>query len=176
MADSLNGVPTLAEWLKMSDHERATVQERWNPYGGQGGALVAEITSDFRAKYGHLPGLQVDGPGVYHGGSWVIGVRHPFVFDGRTLPGSHLGIVVHASLAGALPREFAEGTRQHSYVWAPPHYEQFVDRAADEIRAQLGGVDMSRTDMLSALVGMPFSRFVEGCRSSVREGRLEPFE
>ena len=45
-----------------------------------------------------------------------------------------------------------------------------------EIRAELGAADMSRDDMLSALVGMPFSQWVEACRSSVREGRIEPFE
>jgi hypothetical protein len=176
LTDSRDGVPTFAEWLKLSDHERAEVKERWNPYGGQGFGLVEEITSDFRAKYGHLPDLQITGPGVYHGGQWVIGLRVPFVFDRRALPSSHLGIMVHASFKGELPREFAEGTRQHEYVWAPPHYEAFVDRAADEIRAQLGSADLSRDDMLSALVGMPFSQFVEHCRSSVREGRLEPFE
>jgi hypothetical protein len=172
----MSPVPTLAEWLKLSDHERAEEKERWNPYGGEGFGLVEEITSDFRAKYGHLRGLHIEGPGVYHGGQWVIGLRVPFVFDRRALPAAHLGIMVHASFTGELPREFADGTRQHSYVWAPPHYEAFVDRAAGEIRAQLGIADMSRDDMLSALVGMPFSQFVELCRASVRDGRLEPFE
>jgi hypothetical protein len=176
LADSRDGVPTLAEWLKLSDHERAAVKERWNPYGGQGFVLVDEITSDFRARYGHLPGLHIEGPGVYHGGQWVIGLRVPFVFDRRAVPSSHLGIMVHVSQAGELPREFADGTRQHEYVWAPPHYEQFVDRAADEIRAQLGGGDMSRDELLSALVGMPFSKWVELNRSWVREGKIEPFE
>ena len=176
LADSPDGVPTLADWLKLSDHERGKVVERWNPYGGQGFALVEEITSDFRSKYGHLPRLQINRPGVYHGGQWVIALQHPFVFDRRTVPNWHLGIMVHASLVGDLPREFADGTRQHSYVWAPPHYEQFVDRAADEIRAQLGVADMSRGEMLSALVGMPFAKFVELCRASMREGRVEPFE
>lgn len=169
-------VPALAEWLTLSDHERAEIKERWNPYGGEGFGLVDAITSDFRAKYGHLPGLQIDGPGVYHGGQWVIGLRVPFVFDRRPIPSTHLGIMVHTSLTGELPREFADGTRRHEYVWAPPHYEAFVDRAADEIRAQLGVADMSRNDMLSALVGMPFSQWLALVRSSVREGRLEPFE
>ena len=169
-------MPTFAEWLKLSDDERAALQERWNPYGGEGFGLVEEITADFGANYGHLPNLHIEGPGVYHGGQWVIGLRVPFVFDRRSLPDSHLGVRVHASLTGELPREFADGTRLHSYVWAPPHYEAFVDRAAGEIRTQLGGAEMSRDDMLSALVGMPFSQFVELCRSSVRDGRLEPFE
>lgn len=150
--------------------------ERWNPYGGQGFALVEEVTADFRSKYGHLPRLQINGPGVYHGGQWVIALQHPFVFDRRTIPNVHLGIRVQPSFVGDVPREFADATRQHSYVWAPPHYEQFVDRAAGEIRAQLGNAGMSRTEMLSALAGMPFSEWVELCRAWVRAGTMEPFE
>ena len=176
LANSPDDVPTPAEWLELSDQQRAKVIERWNPYGGQGFALVEAVTADFRERYGHLPRLQINGPGVYHGGSWVISVQHPFVFDRRKLPTSHLGIMIHASLTGELPREFQDGLRQHAYVWAPPHYVQFVDRAAEEIRAQLGSGDMTRDDMLAAFVGMPFADFVELCRSSVREGRLKPFE
>ncbi|HSL71066.1 MAG TPA: hypothetical protein VK864_12545, partial [Longimicrobiales bacterium] len=158
------------------DRERATLLSGWNPYGGEGGQLLSEIADDFRAKYGHLAGLEVVGPGVYHGGYYVIAVRHPFVFDRGLLPGTHLGISVHASIRGALPPEFAEGTRQLSYVWASLHYEQFVDRCADQIRAQLGRPDMTREELLSALVGRPFREHVQHCRSMVREGRLEPFE
>jgi hypothetical protein len=168
-------VPTFVEWLALSDRERREIQSRWNTYGGEGEELVADIAADFRAKYGHIPGIEVDGPGVYHGGSWVIGVRHPFVFDRRTLPGEHLGIQVHTSLRD-LPAEFQDGTRKYSYVWAPPHYEQFVDRCAEQIRTELRRSDISRDEMLSALVGMPFTEFVERCRALVREGRLEPFE
>lgn len=169
-------LPTFAEWLALPDEQRRQIQSRWNTYRGEGKELVSEIAADFRAQYGHLAGLGVDGAGVYHGGDWVIGVRHPFVFDGRTLPGEHLGIHVHASITGALPPEFQDGTRKHSYVWAPPHYEQFVDRCEDQIRIQLGRPDISREEMLSALVGMPFREFVEHCRASVRRGSIEPFE
>ena len=169
-------LPTFAEWLALSDRERREIQSRWNTYGGEGIDLVSDVAADFRAKYGHIPGVEVDGPGVYHGGAWVIAVRHPFVFDRRTLPGEHLGIEVHTSLPPELPAEFQDGTRQHSYVWAPPHFEQFVDRCADQIRTQLRRSDISRDEMLSALVGMPFTEFVDNCRARVREGKMEPFE
>jgi hypothetical protein len=169
-------LPTFAEWLALSDGEQVEIQSRWNPYGGEGQELVSDIAADFRAKYGHIPGVEVDGPGVYHGGDWVIAVRHPFIFDRRTLPARHLGITVHTSLPPELPAEFREGTRKHSYVWAPPHYEQFVDRCAEQIRTELRRPDISRDEMLSALVGIPFAQFVELCRGGVREGRMEPFE
>src|SRR6478609_2212131 len=142
--------PSLAAWIALSDRERAQIQSGWNTYGGEGAELVARICSDFREKYGHLPGVEVFGPGIYHGGSWVIGVRHPFVFDRRLLPAYHLGIDVRTSAGSDLPPEFQEGIRKHSYVWAPPHYEQFVDRCSDEIRAKLGRSDMSRDEMLKA--------------------------
>jgi hypothetical protein len=153
--------PTFAEWLAMSDDERARAEQGWNPYAGEGFELVSEIGRDLGAKCADLAGLEIDGPGVYHGGYWVIAVRHPFVFDRRRLPAEHLGIAVHGMYSDALPPEFAEGTKIHDYVWAPPHYEQFVDRASDEIRLALGDPAMSREDVLAALVGMPFAEYVE---------------
>ena len=153
--------PTFAEWVAMSDDERRRVIDRWNPYGGEGLELLNQITEDFRAKYGHLRGIDITGPAVYHGGQWVIAVNTPFVFDRRTLPNVHLGIMMHYSYPAVLPPEFSDGTRTNEYVWAPEHYEQFVDRAADDIRRELGDPGMSREDMLAALVGMPFGKFVQ---------------
>jgi hypothetical protein len=169
-------MPTFAEWLSLSDAERANTASGWNAYGGEGREILIEVTEDFRAKYGNIPGVEITGFGVYHGGSWVITVTHPFVFDRRLLPPSHLGIGVHTSSGHDLPPEFQDGKRRYSYVWAPPHYEQFVDRCADEIRRQLGRPDMSRDEILAALVGMPFEQFREHCRQSVREGRIAAFE
>jgi hypothetical protein len=168
--------PSFAEWLALSDRERSDVQSHWNTYSGDGEELVLRIAADFREKYGHVRGVEVHGPGIYHGGSWVISVRHPFVFDRRMLPTQHLGIHVHSFYGPELPPEFQEGTREHTYVWAPPNYERFVDRCGEQMREQLGRPDMSRDEMLSALVGMPFGEFVEICRAWVREGRIAPFE
>src|SRR5690348_1818978 len=130
--------PTFQEWLALTESERARVQAAWNVYSGEGSEIVAKVTDDFRAKYGHLSGLTISGPGVYHGGSWVIAAMHPFVFDRRTIPESHLGISVHASIGPELPPEFEAATRQYRYVWAPPHYEAFVDGNAAQIRKKLG--------------------------------------
>ena len=155
----MSAVPTWLEWLALTDPERREIQSRWNAYGGEGHELVSAVAADFKAKYGDLPGVVVNGPGVYHGGDWVIGVTHPFVFDHRTVPDHHLGIQIRRSHSEPLPPEFRGGIRQHEYVWAPAHYEQFVDRAADEIRAMLGRPDMGREEMLSALTGIPFREF-----------------
>jgi len=90
--------PTFAEWTALSERERRDIQSRWNTYRGEGHDLVAAVTEDFRGRYGHLPQLRINGPGVYHGGDWVIGVVVPADFDRRQLPSEHLGITVHTSL------------------------------------------------------------------------------
>ena len=169
-------VPTFEEWKALPESHRARIQAGWNTYGGEGADIAAKAADDFRAKFGHLPGLSVAGPGIYHGGSWVIAASHPFVFDRRTISASHLGIEVHASIGPELPPEFEASTRKYDYVWAPPHYEAFVDNNANQIRETLRDPSMSRDEMLSALVGRPFDEFVRFCRESVSAGRIEPFE
>jgi hypothetical protein len=96
-------IPTFAEWLALSDAERRNEASRWNAYAGEGHEIVTEVTEDFRVKYGAIPGVDVTGLGIYHGGDWVIGVTHPFVFDRRLLPTSHLGIGVRTLIGGELP-------------------------------------------------------------------------
>ena len=171
-----SAIPTFDEWKSLSESDRAQIQAGWNSYGGEGAEIAAKAAEDFRAKFGHLPGLSVSGPGIYHGGSWVIAASHPFVFDRRTIPPSHLGIEVRASIGPELPREFEASTRKFSYVWAPPHFEAFVDNNAPQIRQALKNPRMSRDEMLSALVGRPFDEFVQSCREHVSAGRIEPFE
>lgn len=89
------GVPTFEQWRTLSDVERSRIQSTWNTYHGEGRPLVDAVTADFWQHYGHLPGLRLDGPGVYHGGAWVITVQRGAAFDGSALPVLHLGISVH---------------------------------------------------------------------------------
>jgi hypothetical protein len=64
--------PTFDEWQLLSEKERAEIASRWSGYTGGGEELVKEIVADFRAKYGSLPGVDVNPfPGIHHGGSWV---------------------------------------------------------------------------------------------------------
>jgi hypothetical protein len=86
------------QWLAFSDRERYDILSRWNCYGGQGRDIVEAATEHFRGRYGHLPGLHINNPGVYHGGYWVIHLVVPEQFDRSQLPSEYLGINVHTSL------------------------------------------------------------------------------
>ena len=153
--------PTFDQWLLLPEKERETIASRWSGYTGSGEELVTKIVSDFRAKYGSLPGVEVKAqPGIHHGGTWVIDVTHPFVFDRRTLPSSHLGVFVHRTMnPHQMPVEFRNGGA------TPARWEAFVDSHADDIRTQLQRPEMSRSEMLSALVGMDFDEYAKFHRS-----------
>ena len=142
-------VPTLTEWMELSDDERVLLMQSWNTYAEEGGALIEQIMDRFRAEFGHLTGLEIWGHGIYHGGSWVIGVSHPLLFDRRTLPGHYLGVDVRTSIRPPLPSEFEGQEAAPGYVWSPRNFERFVDRCSDEKRARLGP-GMTREQMLHA--------------------------
>ena len=166
----------MTEWLGLAEENRVRHVARLNAYAGEGAQLIRQIADRFRDEFGHLPGLTMTGHGVYHGGSWVIGASHPFVFDRRWLPNRYLGVEVRASIRPPLPPEFEGQEYPHGYVWSPPNYERFVDRCADEIRQRLGNPEMTRAQMLHALVGRPFEEHVSDCRRWVTEGAIPPFE
>jgi hypothetical protein len=169
-------VPSLEEWLDLPEAERIRRAGALNPYAGEGVDLIRQVADRFRVEFGHLRGLEITGPGLYHGGSWVIGASHPLIFDRRRLPEYYLGVDVRASVRPPLPPEFQGQEYPHGYIWSPPNYERFVDRCADEIRERLAQPDMTRDEMLSALVGRPFGQHVAQCRQSVKEGKIPPFE
>ena len=148
-------VPSLDEWIAMPDALRARVLNSLNPYAGEGAELVESIAARFRDEFGDEPGLRITGAGVYHGGTWVIGITHPLIFDRRRVPARYLGIEIRASVHGDLPLEF-----QTEDVWSPSNYERFVTRCAEEIRVQLGDANMSTDEMLYALIGMPFQSYL----------------
>ena len=169
-------VPDLKFWKRLTPEEQ---HARLADYSEREEArpLIKCILSDFRDAYGHIEGLMVDEePGIYHGGSWVIDVTHPFIFDRRSLPPEHLGVSLHTGSQLPLPPEFADQHYPDGYAWSPPNFERFVDRCANEIRQRLGNPTMSRTEMLHALIGTPFEEFVAHCRESVKKGFIPPFE
>lgn len=167
---------SLNAWLELSEDERTSRMARFNPYAGDGGELVAQIAERLRHNLNHLRDVIVDGGGIYHGGSWVIGVSHPFVFDRRLIPARYLGVDVRGRARMPLPPEFEGQTHPTGYVWSPPNFERFVDRCADDIREQLGQSDMTREEMLHALIGCPFADHLSNCRRWVKEGVIPPFE
>jgi hypothetical protein len=152
-------VPPLAEWKTFSDEERRNYIDSWNPYSADGESLFKEIEREFRDDYGHRNGLAIQGIGNCHG-SLVIGATHRLIFDRRLLPGTYLGLPVHCSVSD-IPADFQVFK---DYIWAPENYQHFVDRHAEEIRRELGRPEMSPEEMLHALCGMPFPKWIEVCR------------
>jgi hypothetical protein len=144
-------LPAFEDWLKMPEAERVRVVSALDAYAGEGQELLDEVWRRFRAEYGHVHGVQTYGPGANHGGTWAMSATTPFIFDRRSLPVYYLGVHVKWLIPPPLPAEF-----QNGYPWAPQNYERFVDRCAAEIREVLGKPDMTREEMLHALIGRPF--------------------
>ncbi len=149
---------TIDEWIALSDQERGRIAREWSPYDTSGiDQLLNDIANEFRKKH---PRLNFQGLGNVHGSLELV-VKHPFIFDNRLIPSSFLGLPVRASLSEPLPDDFEVFS---GYVWAPENYANFVDNHVDEIRRTLGNPEMSRDEMLNALIGMPFEEWVEQCR------------
>jgi hypothetical protein len=163
-------MPGIQEWLELSEPERSRRLASLNAYAAEDEALLKEIADRFRHEYAHLRGVQITGLGVYHGGSWVIGVSHPFVFDRRLLPQYYLGVPVKTGVSMPLPEEFQGQEFPHAYVWAPKNFERFVDRCADQVRREFGRPDMTREEMLHALIGVPFEKHVADCQRWAEQG------
>ena len=149
---------TFDEWIELSDEERGQIARQWSPYDTSGiDQLLNDIADEFRRKH---PRLNFQGLGNVHGSLELVVVR-PFIFDKRLIPNSFLGLAVRTSLSEPLPDDF----EVHSdYVWAPENYANFVDNHADEVRSALGNPEMSRDEMLHALIGMPFDEWIQQCR------------
>lgn len=169
-------VPDLLSWKALPPQERSALLASY-PYREEARPLMQSVVDDFRKEHGHIEQLEIDdGPAIYHGGSWVISVRHPFIFDRRELPNQHLGVWVHTSIKGPLPPEFSGQKLPKAYVWAPSNYERFVDRCGDEIRLALRKPTMTRTEILNALIGRPFEEHMTHYLEQVRLGRLPRLE
>ncbi len=146
------------EWVALTDEERRRIAREWSPYDTSSiDQLLSGIVDEFRERH---PRLDISGLGNVHGSLELV-VRHPFVFDTRLIPNSFLGLSVRSSLSEALPEDFEVFS---GYVWAPENYANFVDNHIDEIRDTLGDPDMTRAEILHALIGMPFQEWVEQCR------------
>ena len=150
------GVPSLEEWLTLPEAEQEHLADRLSAYDGEGETLIQQIADRFRNEFGHLPGLTVDGPGIPHGGGWVVSASHDLVFDRRWLPNRYFGVTVKCAIRPPLPKEFEGQSFPNAYVWAPPNFERFVDRCGDEIRRRLGNQRMRRAEMLNAFIGRTF--------------------
>ncbi len=142
-----------------------------------------EILKSFESKYSTLKkkGLRIEGMSMIDPKrrKHVILISKPFIFDNRQLPKVYEGIEIKAKIQGILPKEFAvkvSETAKKEYLWAPAKFEKYVDRCAEEIRAQFGNPKMTRKEMLDALA---FGNFEEHKKKSVqlmKEGKIPPFK
>src|SRR5262245_22590568 len=60
MADS-NRVPTMQEWLALTEEERRRQVDSWNPYIGEGKALLDEIVERLRRELSQFCGVKRHG-------------------------------------------------------------------------------------------------------------------
>jgi hypothetical protein len=143
--------------------------------------LLYDTLERFEKKFGYLKkkGLRINGLKMIDPKrkKHVIDVSRPLVFDNRLLPKSFEGLDVKAIIHGDLPNEFViDRTRpdwqKKEYIWAPERFEHFVDRCATEIKKQLGNVNMSREDMLSALCFGDYEAHKKKTEQLVSEGKL----
>jgi len=134
-----------------------------------------EILKDFESKYSPLKkkGLRIEGMNMIDPKrkKHVIMVSKPFVFDNRALPKIYQGIEIKSKIEGTLPEEFKVETGK-AYVWAPQHFEKFVDRCSTEIKKTLNNPNMSRNDMLDALAFGNFEEHRKKCIQLMQEGKI----
>ena len=156
----MKSVPTLKKWENMSKSERNKMLQKWDPNSDDGQPLLDQIVGEFKHEYGHIRGLTIHGIGNCHG-SIVLGITTQFIFDRRMIPKSYLDLPVYELIA-SIPTDLKQ---LKEYIWSPENYEYFVDHHAEEIRKKLDNPDMSRSEMLSALCGMEFDKYIELCRT-----------
>ncbi|HEY1038348.1 MAG TPA: hypothetical protein VGF30_03035 [Bacteroidia bacterium] len=138
-----------------------------------------EILKDFESKFSQLKkkGLRVEGLNMIDPKrkKHVIVISKPFVFDNRALPKVYQGIEVKAKIEGGLPEEFKVETGK-GYVWAPQHFEKFVDRCSADIRKKFNNPEMSREEMLDALAFGNFEEHKKKCIQLMQEGKIPQFK
>lgn len=147
----------------------------WKSYSGEGEEYVRQVFERFKKEFGDLPGIHKLSYSSHHG-SWAIDISHPFIFDRRRVPvGSfYLGVSVRGGTPQSeMPEEFQADHSNGEYTWAYQRYERFVDRCADQIRQELGDPNMTREEMLDALVpGGNFEAWKSQCGAWEKEGRI----
>jgi hypothetical protein len=138
-----------------------------------------EILKEFETKYSPLKkkGLRIEGMNMIDPKrkKHVIMVSKPFVFDNRALPKVYQGIEIKSKIEGVLPDEFKVETGK-GYVWAPNHFEKFVDRCSNEIKKTLNNPEMSRNEMLDALAFGNFEEHKKKCIQLMQEGKIPVFK
>ncbi len=61
-------------------------------------------------------------------------------------------------------------------MWAPQHFEKFVDRCSTEIRKSFNSPEMTREDMLDALAFGNFEEHKKKCIQLMNDGKIPAFK
>ena len=143
--------------------------------------LLYDTLERFEKKFGYLKkkGLRINGLKMIDPKrkKHVIDVSRPLIFDNRLLPKSFEGLDVKAIIHGDLPSEFKidrtnPDWQKKEYIWAPERFEHFVDRCSTEIKKQLGNLNMTRDEMLSALCFGDYEAHKKKTDQLVLEGKI----
>jgi hypothetical protein len=143
--------------------------------------LLYDTLSRFEKKFGYLKkkGLRINGLKMIDPKrkKHVIDVSRPLIFDNRLLPKSFEGLDVKTIIHGDLPTEFKidrtkPDWQKKEYIWAPERFENFVDRCGPEIKKQLGNLNMTRDEMLSALCFGDYEAHKQKTALLVQEGKV----
>ena len=143
--------------------------------------LLYDTLERFEKKFGHLKkkGLRINGLKMIDPKrkKHVIDVSRPLIFDNRLIPKSFEGLDVKMIIHGDLPTEFKidrthPDWQKKEYIWAPERFEHFVDRCSIEIKKQLGNLNMTRDEMLSALCFGDYEAHKKKTELLVSEGKL----
>lgn len=170
-------IPEWSDWLEMTEAERIKYKDTWNAYKNEGQDVVEKVVAKFQKEYSNIPRLEILGKGICHGGTWVISIRYPFVFDKRKVPNTFLGIDVRGGTSNEdLPEEFQIGDAKKEYIWAPERYEKFVDKYMEKIRKELGEPNMDKVEMLSALCGQDFHEYTRQCKEWEKKGIIPSYQ
>jgi hypothetical protein len=146
--------------------------------------LLYDTLDRFEKKFGYLKkkGLRINGLKMIDPKrkKHVIDVSRPLIFDNRLLPKSFEGLDVKMIIHGELPVEFnidrtKPDWQKKQYIWAPERFEHFVDRCSTEIKKQLGNLNMTRDEMLSALCFGDYVAHKEKTNQLVKEGKLPEY-
>src|SRR5687767_6813139 len=73
MATNVSTV-TFEQWLALPESERARLIQTWNPYEGEGQDILSRVCDRFAQQFAGQPGVEDVHCGVYHGGTYVVGV------------------------------------------------------------------------------------------------------
>ena len=147
--------------------------------------ILYDTLDRFEKKFGHLKkkGLRINGLKMIDPKrkKHVIDISRPLIFDNRLLPKSFEGLEVKAIIHGDLPTEFKidrtkPDWQKKEYIWSPERFENFVDRCGPEIKKQLGNLNMTRDEMLSALCFGDYEAHKKKTEILVLEGKVPSFQ